>query len=471
MDQRIRGQALEPQSVVASTVLAEGSITAPLLQTLLVLTTAIVAGDPDGAHARLNQNGLRIFRVNPDDPMLPPEEVIRLGTETNDYFGVVDSDSQLVASIDDTGSFMGRKGVFDEVWVGGRNLVSLLSEYPQGEVGRFAQKPNMNIGPLWDRFGIATVGAPMIKGRAYRVDWRMTFRTETAGDEVLFKLVWAAGAANDLNTPAPTPSINSFVHQTWQATGERANYWYTVSGSTQFYPPETTRYNLGMMVQRGVGGSAFGMFHVPDDIVELMITDLGPAGPVTGGFNAMGGSFGIPSGPGTGTAPPVTNKQQYFVDLAPAGFVSYRGDGSTRPLGDGVVQGWDPSGYNGDGGGFWWFNLPSITGVVDAVDWYCYSYHWNLNSGGIAIFNMIPGGAQNNFMALKLRGDWHVGGYPKPGGREVRLPSDWWNQFHNTPAAGPRAAGISVGRSGGTNPLYYGKFDGPSARLRIWYTQ
>jgi hypothetical protein len=80
--------------------------------------------------------------------------------------------------------------------------------------------------------------------------------------------------------------------------------------------------------------------------------------------------------------------------------------------------------------------------------------------------NKVPHPASSNYDSVKQFGDYLVGGYPKPGGKQVTLPTSWYTSFK-----GITTAVITVGNSGGTNLTYYGRFDGDSARLRIWYTQ
>lgn len=118
----------------------------------------------------------------------------------------------------------------------------------------------------------------------------------------------------------------------------------------------------------------------------------------------------------------------------------------------------------------WWFDLPNITGTVDAVDVYMYSAHWYYNSGGTVVMNISDQRGYNpNFYRFKL--DWHVGGYPKPGGRTVRVPGDWNPLFRgtNNNNENGRATCITVGPGSGTNLAYYGRIT--DCRLRIWYTQ
>lgn len=454
--------ALQPNAIVASSVLATGTITAALFESILVLATTIIAGNPNGNHARMSSTGFRVFADDPLDGL--PNEVVRMGTETNDFFAIINSLGQMVASIDDTGGASFSRVVADSMFLAGSDLAGLLDETPLGEVGRYQNTAPGERGPIYLRYGIAEVAGLLVKGRAYRVDWKLSFRVDVNNDEARFLLHWSAGADGDTVNQAPAPTINSPTFANFFSTGPIAGRWYSMSGSAQIYPARTAQHRILLSMERGVGGNPGGSVYITNSPLELMITDLGPAGPVSGGLTAGGGTL---AGGGGGTSPTST-PQQYFRDLAAAGWESVRGNGTIRPSGDGVVQGWDPSGFNGNGKGRWWFNLPSITGTIDRMDLYIYSHHWYWNSGGTAILNIAP---YLNAYA-KPKPDWHVGGYPKPGGKEVRLPSDWYPYFRNGGSGGfNRADGVTVGPGVGTDLLYYGRMDGAGARLRIYYTQ
>jgi hypothetical protein len=215
-------------------------------------------------------------------------------------------------------------------------------------------------------------------------------------------------------------------------------------------------------------------------LTTMAVVDAGPTPPVSGQPTAGGGVIGTnPVTPGGSTAPPAptqptspsTTKQQYYRELGPVGKVSWRGNNTVRTdLGPwDVVQGRDPSGYNGIGKGAYWFDLPSITGTVDRVDVYLYSAHWYYNSGGVAVLNINDQrGADPNM--FKMRGDWLVGGYPKPGGKWVTVPGDWFGFFKgaNNDLFNGRATTITIGPTN-DDLVHYGRFT--DCRLRIWYTQ
>ncbi len=214
-------------------------------------------------------------------------------------------------------------------------------------------------------------------------------------------------------------------------------------------------------------------------LTTMSVVDAGPTPPASGQQSAGGGAIGTNPTPPGGTAPstptqppsPSTTKQQRTWEGGPVGKVSWRGNNTVRTDLGGldVVQGRDPSGYNGVGKGAWWFDLPNITGTVDRVDLFLYSAHWYYNSGGMAVLNINDQrGADPNM--FKMRGDWLVGGYPKPGGKWVTVPADWLAFFKgtNNDLFNGRATTITVGPTN-DDLVHYGRFT--DCRLRIWYTQ
>lgn len=463
--------AIAPNSLVASNVIATGTITAALLEALLVLATTVVAGDPNGSHARMTSTGFRVYRPDPDTPGTA-EEVIRMGTDTNDYFGIVNSAGVLVASVDDTGGFHGNRGDFEiDLTVGGRSVTALISESTQ-PVGSFrGTLPNSGGGSFYgpigagtaNRVGMAEVNGMLVAGQRYRIDWQCVWTNVTAWDEAVFSIHPKATTTSGSAT-APAPLVTDTATEQWlDFLPSAGNRWKTAAGSTEYTAAISGRHRF-LLALRG-GDSNTGAIHGISDSrfpLSLSINPLGPAKPNAGQFSQGGGTY---SG-GTPPAAPPTPVQRYDTGwMAPAGWRTFGGSGAERFDVAGPVQGWDPSGYNGDGHGYWWWSLPSISGTVDEVWVWLYSSHWYYNSGGTARLWPINAAAGSPGPT----GPYDVGGFPKPGSVQVNI-SGWAAYFHNNQGTN-RAIGVQVGPGGGTNLLYYGKFDGPSARLLIRYTQ
>lgn len=455
--------SIQPQSLVASNVIATGTVTAALLEALLILATTIIAGDPNGDHARMTPTGFRVYKANALTGV--PDEVVRMGTDTNDYFAVVNANGDLVASIDDTGrASFSALDVQGQVRVGGVDLINLVGSGPRGVVGRFGPATQPEI-QFWDRVGIARVGVVLEAGRAYSVSFRATYRTFSDGDEVRFKLHWTNGNAGDTISSPPAPTVTSPQFATFLDSAIMAGRWFGVNGDAMFYPTTTTRYWILLTVERGKPDTLANGW-IPEDPIEIVVRDEGVAPAISGGFTLAGGTNRVT---GTPPPPPPPTTQNYFQDLAPVGRASFEGNGNRMTwAGNDVYQGYN--GTNGDTRGQFWFDLPVITGTVTRVDLWLYFRHWWFNSGGTVVLNISDqrGIGPNPY---KFRGDWLVGGYPKPGGKEVQLPADWYPFFRGTDNNNynGRATCITLGPGGGTNQLYYGV--ATDARLRIHYTQ
>lgn len=428
----------------------------------------ISAGPLLGTHAEMTDTGFRVYSEDPVDNI--PNEVVRMGTDTNDFIGVVGANGDLLASIDDTGRVSASEVNTDRIYLAGRNLATDLAANHK-VVGRFRGQLGFNQPKVYvEPYGIAEVGAALVAGRTYRIDYRFGYWPETGGDEFLVHMIYSMGAAGDTTTEAPaivakTAVDNSSIGK-WYTTQSITNRLTEVQGLGTFTPTRTTRYRIGIALQRTSVGSTFGTATIANQIVELIVTDLGPATPMSGGMTNMGGTLLNPPAPPP--PPPASVTQSYYVDLAPAGRASYNGSGQLMTwVGNDVYQGYHSS--NGDTSGQFYFNLPNITGTIDGVTVWAYFRHWYYNSGGTVRFGMTDQRAQ--FTRHSFQPIYESTGWPKPGGREVFLPAQWWPYFRGTNnfALNGRATVITLGPGGGTNPLFYGVCT--DMRLRIAYTQ
>lgn len=447
--------AIQPASLVASDVVVTGTVTAALLEAILILATTIVAGDINGTHVKIKEDGVYVYAADLADGI--PNEVVRMGTSSNDFFGITDANGLLILSLDDTGqaNLQGLNVTSDPVfmgvplskWLGGASGAGngLPAEGLEGAQHYYGFVSQSGSG-ITAEVGLIEQEVYVDANRQYLLIPEVEYSVNTVGAEVHIRVRDTQGAG--------APSLSS--PQTYYRQFHPAFAGYGVSaGYPGLYRPAVTGMTRLFVTIECVNGSAnvHSIYTAP----VLTLIDLGPAK----GINASQNN--VSSG-GAGTAPPP--KQQYYVEIGTDNRETFRGDGSARFDTSDIVQGWDPSGFNGDGYGWFGFgNQPTITGTVDRVDLYLYFNHWYFNSGGSAIINIIQAGTPN--VLSKLRGDWIVPGWPKPGGVWVTLPSDWWPFFAATSAQ--RAYGISLGPSGGTNEVYYGRAS--DCRLRLWYTQ
>jgi hypothetical protein len=462
--------AIQANSLVASNVIATGTVTAALLEALMVLATTIIAGDPDNDYAAMRPDGFHVYANG--------LEVIRMGTTTNDYFAVVNAAGTLVANIDDTGraSFAGLTVTADPVFQG-VSLSAKLAGYVGASPGRFSGFPPAqgggSYGPIINRVGIAEVNGYLTAGRDYQITWIGTAMCDSDDSvETRVYLQYTGPSSSGSNTAAAPNVSTSAEIDHWLHSFHAQTRWETIQGFGRFSCTTTGRHRFLLASERGAlgrnGTSTAAIHWRPEHRVSLVITDIGPTSAQTGQFTQASGAFSGGSAP----SPPPTPTQQFYIEINRSSQFTYGGSGTQRGDTTDVVQGWDPSGYNGDGYGFFAFNnIPSITGTVDRVDVWMYFYHWYYNSGGTALINILKSGSATSpstFAALKLRGNYAIGNWPKPGGVWVTLPSDWWPFFANAAGAN-KVIGVSLGQGGGTNELYYGR--ATDCSLRLWYTQ
>lgn len=466
VERRLGNGAIQPQSLIASNVFATGTVTAALLEAVLVLATTIVIGPVDGPHVEITPTGVYTYAVDAATGELYVAG--RQGTGTDDHFGVADATGTLVSSMDSLGGVNGRVGRFESLEVGGVSLDDRLATVvePAGHFREIAPAIYFGAyyGPIQSRVGVAEVisTGELIAGHDYEIPWQCVWQTDVAGDDAVFSLHVSAAAGD--TAPAPLVSDPAIETWVWPSHPTIAQRWQTASATGRYTATVTGRHRFLLSMARGAGGGSVMVISDAQFPVSMDIVSRGPSAPNTGQFSQGGGTFFGGSAP----PPPPQPTQQYDTGfMQPAGWRTFRGDGSERFDVGGPVQGWDPSGFNGDGGGFWWWDLPAVTGTVTEVGVYLWAEHWFYNSGGIARINMIPSGATGGFDAQKLSGYHLEIAGSKPGPIQFSVPADWRPYFSSSPPGGVRAIGISVGRVGSTNPTYYGRFNGPAAQLRF----
>jgi hypothetical protein len=437
--------------------IAYGSITAPLLESLLVLTGTVIAGDPNADHAALMTDGLHLYR------QVVGEGLQEVGSLAVGSFGTslafVDSSGKQVALIDESGnaSFTGANIDTDPFFMGTPFTQWLNSASNSGATNPFlngqtiAGFANANILGVLSEVGLTEVPVFVDASRWYMIGYEVSYGVSDLNVEARFRI-------RDGGTGAPTMSSTQIIYT--QHSETRYNTWTTRAQKFGFWIPTVTGQHRLLLTAEGVrtSGATTGALDI-DNInsnAAIYCIDMGPkgAGLVAGQVNRGGG--GTP-------APP----QTAFVEAAPTGHWSYQGGGGLRTDTTDVVQGTDPSGFNGDGKGGWNFTIPNIaSGKVDRVDLYIYNNWSYYNSGGHLLIRPVT--SANTASPTQLQSFWDpMVNYPKPGPVTVTLPSSWNNSF-----AGKTSVGIYIGPGGlfnAADETYYCRPDGASARLRIWY--
>jgi hypothetical protein len=475
----IRSGSFQAKSLIASSVVATGTISAPLLEAFLVLATTVVAGNPNGDHARMTPQGFYVYQDDPVDGI--PNEVVRMGTSSNDTIGITSSTGELVASLDQTGSVNARTANFrEDITVGGQSLAALRAERGRGLVGRYSKVITGLAGEsglgIRDEYGIAQFTFPVVSGRAYLVQVNgPTWMFTSSGGAY----VGQGGSPNggecalrfrEQNGQAVTVGGSRQLRR-WLYSGMAEGAWQTPNNTYLFHADYTGTCNFGVSLQLNWSPNVNSAIRVPATVetepILMEAYDMGVSSlvPPAGNQSNMGGGlYGGPPPP-----PPPPPQQNYFIELAPAGWNSWRGNNTLRTDVTGPVQGPDPSGYNGIGKGHWWFNVPDITGDITYMEFYAWADHWYLGTGGRGVLNMarkfIPG---PDYQPIKA--NLNIDGWPRPGAMNFPLPADWWEHYTTHPPGGNRADGITVGPTANI-ASEYGRFNGGSARLKIWYRQ
>lgn len=416
---------------------------------------SITAGSPTGDHSTIDSTGIHIFQAAPDGTVT---EIGRLGTAANDFLGIGDSAGNLVAAIDESGvgNFTGLVSSRQPTFAG-VSLPEMLSPFPQGVIAHFAEDGTLDILNVTTEVQIVATTFTAVAGRHYRFTGQ-GMRWSNATNGIADGAVW-------LIRLFPTPSgwsANELVRTEIQG-GVGFNAGHVLEYDIATLPAGDYQAVLSVAAAgNAIEVKSFG----GEQPHQIVVEDLGASVPATG-------QFWTTSSAGT-TTPPAAPKNLYTGDIAPAGYWTYRGVGGTlannslRTDTTDVVQGLDPSGFNGDGHGGWNFTIPNITGTVTRVDLYVYNNWAYFSSGGQALIRLVS--SANTATPTVLKTVWNPNvAYPKPGDVTVTLPSSWNSTF-----AGKTSIGVYLGPASlvkASDETYYIRADGAKARLRIWYTQ
>lgn len=441
----------------------------------------IYAGPPTGTHAELTFEGLRSYVDDPVDNV--PNEVVRIGTNDNDVLAISDSTGQVKATIDENGyiSGSGINSDTDPTFQGmplvgllgntlpdivdfqndpvayGRDYevdpVGIIEQYAKGTVAwaQFSGTAFTNTIVSGEEMSLFELGFDCEPGRQYSFgNTPILFEVTGSGQVALLIRYTSDGSQPTLASP-----ILAYDYQ--DATD---GYQSLCVPMRPFNGGAIAQTQLRVMVSVRSGGPGLAVFDTQG--IFPVISDTGPIKSPTGDVR---NDFK------TGITPPpviaptrITRALTWFASSS----ATYKGDGSRRFDTSNVVQGYYS--FNGDGKGLWIF--PSMTAAlagstINKIEIYAYSNFWWYNSGGTALikihgYTSVPGSSPSMTAAVTSNG-WH-----KPGGYWVTLPSWCYAGFLSG-----TYRGFGVGPAGGTNLLYYGRFNGGngSARIRVTHTR
>lgn len=404
-------------------LVVDGTITALKLETDMVLATTIVAGDPSGTHAEMSPTGFRVYADDPIDGI--PNEVIRLGVaSTNDFFAVTKSDGTLATTISQDGVISVDKVYANsEIYYKGYELQNQLDMSTRGL--KAYGLINQDISFATTEYGMFDVSFEADATRAYRVSVKAMATTSDATG-----IKWRVRSA-----VTTRPTITSYLQRDHEGIGS-ASQWLANDFSFVTYP---SYQSTGTWMERFLlTGQKMGSGTAVFKNGEVTIEDIGPRIWAAAGINNGGGS-------------PAAAAQQYTKQYQSNNSRSYTGSNADYPFNtDKMFQGLSPSGYG---------NLKSLAlfpdmtadlsgATISSMKVLFYFDHWYNNSGGTAYvgvhgFTSIPGTFSDGGNIITSTG------WPKPGGRWLDIPSNWWSAFASGSARGVSLVGDSTYNSYG----------------------
>lgn len=474
---------------VTATELAAGSVLADKLTAVLELVSTVIAGDPNGTHARLDPDGLHVYKADPVDGV--PNEVVRLGVAgSNDYLAVTSSAGDVLASLDETGtaSFTAAN-VQTEVNVCGRPLlgdtagwtppltayalttqVSWLDQLPRGIVASaygLGSNGAYNIQSTIGLFELSYVEQP---GRNYKISVApLLVSTNVNATSALMTLKASIGTG-PANAPAPTVNstpIASAFGPVMNASQANAIPGLLAHGRVSGNNDYPTQVRLLLCLERFYGTGQIQYYSYPStpytNAMRIIVEDIGPDTVDT--FNSSSGGGTWYAAPATPPPAAPASKQNYTTEWAWTGHTNYVGGNKGGTSISGAVQGQIPG--VGLGTSYLDFDDAAIRAAlsgatVTSAELYLYFAHWYNNAGGTARVALSNQASAPAMLAPSTAASVESAGWPNPGGRWVQLPTpDGWRTGAVT--------GVVLTPAGSSSYQFYGYVT--DARLRINYTK
>jgi hypothetical protein len=442
--------AITPNSLVASNVIATGTVTAALFEAILVLATAVVAGDPTDEHTRLDGTGARAY-ANDEDGL--PVEVGWFGRT----IGVRNPDTgSVVASMTENGDISGQTlNVADaDPTFGGTLLSETLWEMPWGIVA-YGQYPAGTAVTTNTEVGFLELSVTMQPGRMYAI-YVENFEPNNTGTAGGWRL--RVRSTSD----GSTPTTASALQKEYNAAGDVDSAWNTqvpfcflqtgaALGGAEFVKRFLFCYaaGTGSAVSTGATITRQRNFYV-------WCEDIGPIVPETGDVVAT-------------TSGGTTTKTNYVYEATASWVRTWNQSGS-------IIQ--DNEMHQGYGDSFngirraaaGWSSLPSMTGAtVQSVEVLMQSYHWWNVSGGTLSMGYHNVSAEPASYPAQVAGSVGTTVFTaRSQSRWILCPVAWRTALGSNALKGISILGPS------TSATYYGKFLGPASsrpRIRIKYTK
>lgn len=448
VDRRLGTGAFEPNSIVASDILATGTVSAALLEAVMVLVTVILTAPATGPHIRIDSAGVRSFAPNPDGQIV---ETSRFGGTGADRVLITDPvTGAAVAGVNETGfgSFTGAS-INGPLYYRGNTLDYILDQIPRGEQARAGL--NSSYPTTTTAVGAYDVEFTAVPGRSYRISTTNLQLSPSVANSFCYAALTARPSSEGAPSLASGLPIIGAKGSSPVAGGSIPLVLTRNLSFDELFAgtPPTVPTKVRVLLVYGVisGGGNVYIFGTDSYPIHTYVEDVGRSRPFTGVTNTGGGT----------TAVSVT---QSTLDFATTYCRTYNGSNSGERSTTEMVQGYTPY-YPSAGSAISLMGFQDLTGVLAGatIHWaalYMNSTWWHYDSGGEVILgahgylsdtgSVKPG---SGLFVDQLRD----GGWPKPGGKWIYLPSSW---FAGLVSGATR--GFTLGNGTTTDLLHYGNF-------------
>lgn len=436
-------------------LIVDGAITTRKLEAELVLATDIVAGNPAGSHSRMTPTGFRV-RANPDGGV--PADVIRMGTDTDDYFGVVNTGGQLVASITSGGDISGQGGDFStDINLAGSSLLETIDALPKGLIAWASRGSDQKYWAGSGNHPYLHLSFDVVGGRSYRVS-TSPIQTVAGGVGSYPVVMMHYAASTRATTSSPVISYGDYYQSSDQLTKSPVTF-------NRLITPGATGPNailISCATRAGLGKITAGSGVSP---VTITIEDMGPAMAQTG-EQLDGSADATTANPAPPNPPPPPVVKNYDRIWDATGTRSFIGSGATYAFNQQYMySGLSPAGY-GDLSSMAVF--PNLTGelsgaTISGIWIYVYYDFWYQGSGGTPYVGLHGQTGLTSTRPARTWGPGGLGNWPRASGKWVTLASSTYAGFKSG-----QHRGITLGDSGGGYERYgYAR----NPRIRIKYTK
>lgn len=450
------------QEATAGELLVDGTVTAAKLEALLVLASEIIAGNPNGTHAKMGPNGYEVLALQPGGTA--PAVVIRMGSDQDDYFGVLNAAGESVASISSTGDMTAKSvSATDDVLIGGTSVADMVDN-SGGKIIAWASRGTDG------KYLAGTTPHPYLSlqvdniraGRAYMVSTSpIGVTADAANSDAMVNLHYQSGADRPAKVTDPIIAAGQSVPAGW-STAKRnpvtINRLVTpsVDGTMALLLSYGVESAGRCKITTGGGRS-----------VLLTVTDMGPRVAETG--EIRDGTADAPAGGSTGgeTTAPTTSVKNYDRTWPANAIQSYLGSGGKYDYSPSYMySGNGPVSANGDLMSIAVFpDVKSVIngGTVTGVWVYVYYDFWYYGAGGDAYIGLHGQLGVPATKPAKTYSHAVVNGWPRAAGKWVKMSSSTYAGW----ASGTHR-GFTLGGAGGGLERY-GYAHNP--QLRITWTK